>query len=608
MCGINGWVSFDRDLREQDTELKAMTATMACRGPDAEGRWVDRHVALGHRRLAVIDVVGGTQPMSVRTDDGSVVIVYSGEVYNYQELRNELRRRGRRFETESDTEVVLRGYLEWGEAIAERLNGMYAFAVWDGRAEKLVMIRDRMGIKPFYCYQTGDGVLFGSEPKAILANSVAERAVDLDGLREMFTRAKTPGVAVWSGMREIVPGTVVTVDRSGWRERVYWALRAQEHRDEKVMTIARVRELLDDIVRRQLVADVPRCVLLSGGIDSSVVTALAARQLAPDELVRTFAVDFVGQTENFQPDDLRSSPDTPYVHNVADHVGSRHQDIVLDHAAMADPEVRRKVIAARDIPEGFGDMDISGYLLFAAIRDHSTVALSGESADEVFGGYNWFERPEATFPWIAAAQSGPHSQEFDAIRPELAAALDLRGYLHARYTEALAEVEQTGTESEHERRMRVSCYLHLTRHVRMLLDRKDRLAMAVGLEVRVPFCDHRLVEYVYNTPWALKKFDGLAKNLLRQSALDVLPRSVVERPKSPYPSTQDVYYVQALQRQGRELLSTDSPVFDLMSRRWLEGAVRLDPARIPSPVRNSIERVLDIHAWLEVCRPTLRLS
>jgi asparagine synthase (glutamine-hydrolysing) len=570
---------------------------------------VDRHVALGHRRLAVIDVEGGTQPMSVRTDDGWVVIVYSGETYNYVELRDELRRRGHRFDTESDTEVVLRGYLEWGEAVAERLNGMYAFAVWDGRAEKLVMIRDRMGIKPFYCYQTEDGVLFGSEPKAILANPLAERAVDLDGLREVFTRAKTPGAAVWSGMHEIVPGTVVTVDRSGRKEHVYWTLRAQEHRDDQRTSVATVRELLNDIVHRQLVAEVPLCVLLSGGIDSSVITALSAQQLGHDEPVRTFAVDFVGQTDNFRPDGMRPSPDAPYVHMVAEHVGSLHKDIVLSHTAMADPEVRRKVIAAQDIPAGFGDMDISMYLLFEAIREHSTVALSGESADEVFGGYNWFERPEATFPWVAGATSGgPHAQDPDAVRPELAAVLDLPGYLHARYTEALAEVEHTDIESEHERQMRVSSYLHLTRHVRMLLDRKDRMSMAVGLEVRVPFCDQRLVEYVYNTPWVLKTFDGREKSLLRRAAVDVLPRSVVERPKSPYPSTQDIHYVEALQQQGKELLSGDAPVFDLLSRTWLECAVQVDPARMPSPMRNSVERALDMHTWLEVCHPTLRLS
>jgi asparagine synthase (glutamine-hydrolysing) len=613
MCGITGWVSFDRDLTGHRADLDAMTATMACRGPDAEGSYLDRHVALGHRRLAVIDIEGGTQPMSVPTDDGTVTIIYSGEVYNFTELRGELRGRGHRFRTRSDTEVVLHGYLEWGEAVAERLNGMYAFAIWDARIEKLVMIRDRMGIKPFSVFPTPDGVLFGSELKAILANPLADRTVDLDGLREWFCYTKTPGHAVWCGMREVIPGTVLTVDRGGLREHYYWTLQTRTHTDDQQTSIATVRSLLDDIVARQLVADVPRCVLLSGGLDSSALTALAAAQLGEHgEQVRSFAVDFVGQVENFTPDDQRATPDTPYVHEVATHVGSRHQDIVLDHTALADPAVRRAVITARDLPGGMGDMDASLYLLFKAIRGHSTVALSGEAGDEVFGGYPWCHQPEMqaadTFPWIAAYLAGPHLQEPDPLNAELYDALDLFSYIRDRYASAVAEVEPADGETEHEQRMRVICYLHLTRLLRMLLDRKDRISMAVGLEVRVPYCDHRLVEYVYNTPWSFKSFDGREKSLLRAAAADVLPQSVLQRVKSPYPSTQDPYYASAVQQQAKELLTADNPVFELVNRRWLDAAAQQDPATMPAEVRNGIDRALVLSTWLAIYRPTLRLS
>ncbi|MFB7507217.1 asparagine synthase (glutamine-hydrolyzing), partial [Streptomyces broussonetiae] len=318
MCGITGWVSFDRDLITETSTLDAMTETMACRGPDDRGTWTEGPAALGHRRLAIIDLPGGRQPMSLSTPQGNIAMVYSGEAYNFTELRRELEDRGHRFTTDSDTEVVLHGYLEWGDEVAERLNGMYAFAVWDGRHDKLVMIRDRMGIKPFYYYPTPDGVLFGSEPKAVLANPLARRRVTLDGLRELFVMIKTPGHAIWDGMREVEPGTVVTVDRSGLGTRVYWQLRTLAHTDDRDTTIATVRSLLDDIVRRQLVADVPRCTLLSGGLDSSAMTAIAARQLAEQgEQVRSFAVDFVGQTDNFVADELRGTPDTPFVHDVA---------------------------------------------------------------------------------------------------------------------------------------------------------------------------------------------------------------------------------------------------------------------------------------------------
>ncbi|MFE6887036.1 asparagine synthase (glutamine-hydrolyzing) [Streptomyces sp. NPDC057694] len=613
MCGITGWVSFDRDLRASHDTLDAMTATMECRGPDDRGTWIDGPAALGHRRLAIIDLPGGRQPMTVETPGGTVAMVYSGETYNYTELRSELAAKGHEFRTDSDTEVVLRGYLEWGEELPGRLNGMYAFAIWDGRSDKLVMIRDRMGIKPFYFYETPDGVLFGSEPKAILANPLARGRVSLEGLRELFTFVKTPGQAVWDGMHEVEPGTVVTVDRSGLRARAYWTLETRAHTDDRDTTIATVRELLDDIVRRQLVSDVPRCTLLSGGLDSSAMTAIAARQLAGrGETVRSFAVDFLGQAENFVADELRGTPDTPFVHDVAKASRTDHRDIVLDSHALADPEVRARVIRARDLPAGFGDLDASLYLLFKAIREHSTVALSGESADEVFGGYLQFFDEEArsanTFPWLL--KMGRHmGDDADVLRPDLASRLDLGGYIADNYAGAVRGIQRLDGESDFEYRMRRICHLHLTRFVRVLLDRKDRASMAVGLEVRVPFCDHRLVEYVYNTPWALKSFDGREKSLLREATADVLPKSVYDRVKSPYPSTQDPKYAVALQDHTKDLLSRPSHrVFDLVDRDRVHRAAHREAPQITQASRRGLERTLDLALWLDMYNPELALD
>jgi asparagine synthase (glutamine-hydrolysing) len=548
--------------------------------------------------------------MNAAGPDGTVALVYSGEAYNFTELRADLTARGHRFTTDSDTEVVLRGYLEWGDEIAERLNGMYAFAVWDGRQDKLVMIRDRMGIKPFYYQPTPDGVLFGSEPKAILANPLARRRVTLDGLRELFSFVKTPGHAVWDGMHEVEPGTVVTVDRAGLHTRVYWQLRTRPHHDDRDTTISTVRTLLDDIVRRQLVADVPRCTLLSGGLDSSAMTALAARQLAEHgEKVRSFAVDFLGQTDNFVADELRGTPDTPYVHDLARAAGTDHQDIVLDAQALADPEVRAKVLRARDLPMGFGDLDASLYLLFRSIRDHSTVALSGESADEVFGGYLQFFDEEArradTFPWLVRFHRD-FGDDGSVVRPDLARSLDLSSYVADSYRTAVAGIDRLDGESDFEYRMRQICHLHLTRFVRVLLDRKDRMSMAVGLEVRVPFCDHRLVEYVYNTPWSLKSFDGREKSLLREATADLLPRSVYDRVKSPYPSTQDPKYALALQDHAKDLLARPGhPVFDLVDRERVREAAHRDTPVIAQAARRGLEKTLDLAVWLDLYRPEI---
>lgn len=620
MCGIAGWISFRRDPAAGDEArrvVEAMTSTMACRGPDAAGTWVDGHAALGHRRLAVIDIAGGRQPMSVeREGRGPLVTTYSGEIYNHRELRDELRALGHSFTTRSDTEVVLRAYLQWGEDFTTRLNGMYAFALWEPRDQQLLLVRDRLGIKPLYYHPTDDGVLFGSEPKAILAHPSVRPVVDAEGLAELLTIAKTPGHGTYRGMHEVKPGHVVRVRREGLTPRRYWALEAREHTDDLPTTIARVRELLDDIVARQLIADVPLCTLLSGGLDSSVITALAAGELRASGHgpVRSFAVDFVGRTDDFTPDTLRGTPDTPYAHALAEHVRSAHTDIVLDTATLTDRVHRDAVQTARDLPLAVGEVDTSLYLLFKAIRERSTVALSGEAADEVFGGYRWFHDGTAaegdTFPWAEVftrrgfSGDGGVGTRKSLLDRGLLREVDPDGYLDARYREALAEVPRLRGETGADRRMREISHLHLTRHLQFWLDRKDRMSMATGLEVRVPYCDHRLVEYVFNTPWSMRTFDGREKSLLRAAAADVLPRSVARRVKSPYPSSQDPRYADVLRARMRELLADGAaPVRDLLDLAGAESAARSSG----DDYRYSMEFVLALDSWLRDYRVELAL-
>ncbi|WP_169948690.1 asparagine synthase (glutamine-hydrolyzing) [Microbispora sp. H11081] len=613
MCGISGWVDYGRDLRLERETVQAMTDTMACRGPDAEGSWFAPHVAFGHRRLAIIDIEGGRQPMTAGAGDEVVAaLTYSGEVYNFRELRAELEQRGHRFRTQSDTEVVLEAYLEWGEDFVSHFNGMYAFAIWDVRREELLLVRDRMGIKPLYYYPTPNGVLFGSEPKAILANPLAERMIDADGLREILAFVKTPESAVFHGMYEVRPGQVVKVRREGLSKRRYWRLESREHTDDLRTTVRTVRELLDDIIERQLISDVPLCTLLSGGLDSSAVTALAARALAGKGGVRSFSVDFAGYSENFQADDMRDTPDTPYVKDVVRHVGSRHSDIVLDSADLMDPAVRAAVLRARDLPLGIGDMDTSLYLLFKAIRGHSTVALSGESADEVFGGYRWFHDPAAvnsgTFPWLANHTQTGLSGRGEFLNEELLRKLDLPAYRADSYQRALAEVPRVPGETGLQKRMREISYLHLTRFVQILLDRKDRMSMAVGLEVRVPFCDHRLVEYVFNAPWEMKTFDGHEKSLLRAATADVLPRSVLERRKVPYPSTQDPAYERALRAEVTRVLDGDSAIGCLVDAGKVRGMLAEPMGAVSlQGARTSLEGILQINAWLDAYDVRLKI-
>lgn len=609
MCGIAGWVSYDRDLTRQLDTIDKMTATMTNRGPDASGTWVRRHVALGHRRLAVIDLVGGAQPMTIQRPDGAVAMVYSGEAYNFTELRRQLEARGHRFRTNSDTEVVLRGYLEWGDTIAERLNGMYALAIWDERDNKLVLIRDRMGIKPLYYCPTTDGVLFGSEPKAILSNGLVQPAIDPLGLRRMLARV-TCG-SPWKDISEVEPGTVLTLRPSGLTARTYWRLPTRPHRDDRDTTIETVRALLTDAVHRQMVADVPLCVLLSGGLDSSSITTLAASyQATRGEQVRTFSVDFADLSENFAPNEMVRGLDTPYAGDVAALVRSEHEIVTLDPTRLDDPELRRAIVTARDMP-GFGELDASLYLLFTTIRQRATVALSGECADELFGGYYWFHneasRASDSFPWLAALPN--HSLGRSPVRADILRRADLPAFVADQYSDAIASLEYLDDEGPEDRRMRRMSHLFLTRFVRDWLDRKDRMSMAVGLEVRVPFCDHRLVEYVYNVPWSLKTFDGREKSVLRHAMKDQLPSSVVGRAKSGYPSSHDPLYTAALLQRAKEVLAgEDDSVFALIDRGWLDEAARCDPTKAPKTLSQEINWVLDLADWFAIYKPTLSLD
>ena len=606
MCGIAGWTAFDRDLTHERETLAAMTETMAQRGPDEGGLWLSEHAAIGHRRLAVIDIEGGKQPMVDRS--GEVVLTYSGEVYNYRELRQELRGRGHEFRTESDTEVVLHAYLEWGSAMVTRLNGMYAFAIWDGRSEELLLVRDRLGIKPLFYHLIDQGIMFGSEPKAILANPLADRHMDRTGLCGFMVAAPAPGRTLFSELRELVPGHYLHFSRDGAEIVQYWSVEARPHEDDLPTTVARVRELLDDTVSRQLVSDVPLCVLLSGGIDSSALTGLAQRSVSrtsPGERIRSFSVDFAGYAENFKPDYNRDTPDQPYAHEAVRHIGSVHQDIMLETTELSAPETRDAALRAWDLPYHLGDMDLSLYLLFKAIRAHSTVALSGEGADEVFGGYPWIHDEAAinlpVFPWHAPAINSGEAPMFSLFKPELVEELQVIQYLLDHYQETLADVPVLDGEEGQEKRMREVMYMHLTRWLRFLLDRKDRMSMASGLEVRVPFCDHRLVEYVFNAPWSMKKSDGREKSLLRKAVEDVVPKACLERRKAGFPATQDSEYDMVLKAELQRIVDDpDQPVRELLD---------LDAAHVAAeePVREAtssyprlrLESAVRMNLWLK---------
>jgi len=566
MCGITGWIDWEKDLTRFSSVLVDMTETMALRGPDAAGTWITRHCALGHRRLSVIDPANGAQPMTRTKGDASFTIVYNGEIYNAIELRRELQQRGFKFSTSCDTEVLLASFMEWGRSCLDRLNGIFAFAIWNDEEESLFLARDRLGVKPLF-YAERDGMfLFGSEPKAILAHPNFPAEIDREGMAEIFIigPARTPGHGVYRNMRELKPGHYMIVDRNGVSTpSAYWKLESRPHEDDVETTVQRIRELLIDTVERQLISDVPICTLLSGGLDSSALTAIAANyyKQTGQGAIDTFSVDYVDNDKHFKANVFQPNSDAPWIERMVEFLGTNH------HIAKFDtPELFQSLVTAmraRDLP-GMTDVDSSLYLFCREIKKKATVALSGEAADEIFGGYPWFHREEAlradTFPWSLSA-----GIRIDLLSKETADWLRPREYLDQRYQQALEEVPRLSGETGTARRMREMSYLNITRFMPTLLDRKDRMSMAVGLEVRVPYCDHRLVEYVWNIPWEIKTAGDREKGILRKALRGILPDEVLTRKKSPYPKTHNPNYLAATRAWVQDILNdSSSPVLQFL--------------------------------------------
>jgi asparagine synthase (glutamine-hydrolysing) len=451
---------------------------------------------------------------------------------------------------------------------------MFAFGIWDGARNELFLARDRLGVKPLFYAVRGSTIVFGSELKALLAHPVIASEVDDEGLAEILVMGpmRTPGRGVFRGVRELRPAFTLRFDRRGADVTRYWQLASRPHEDDLDTTTQKIRALLDDIVKRQLVSDVPVCTLLSGGLDSSAVTALASRTFAREGRgnIATYSVEQRDAEQYFVASDIQPSLDGPWVDKVVSEFGTDHRKVVLDSSDLV--EHFTAPLVARDLPS-LGEMEVSLYLLFREIKKRHTVAVSGESADEVFGGYPWFHQEEAAFadgfPWARMM-----SHWFHFFTPELSARLRPEEYSRARYREAIAETPYLPGENPRARRMREVLYLNQTRFLLTLLDRKDRMSMAVGLEVRVPFCDHRLVEYAWNIPWEMKSWRGREKGILRRALEGVLPDDLLWRKKSAYPSMVSPMYTDAIRaRLERIVRDTSAPIRELVDMVKVEASL-----------------------------------
>ena len=578
MCGFAGFADFSQPFPGQQQHwldlARSMARRIAHRGPDGHGASFSPHCVLAHARLAVMDPQHGQQPLSLPWQGHQVSIAYNGEVYNAPQLRGELEALGFSFASRCDTEVVLASYLAWGPDCARRLQGIFAFAIYDPTAPRLLLCRDPFGVKPLFLTRWQGRLAIASEIKALLQLPGVRPVVDKDGLREIFGLgpARTPGCGVFQGVWELKPGCLALLDPLGYRELAYFQLEARPHEEDYPHTVSHLRELLLETVERQLQSDVPLCAFLSGGLDSSVVTAIAAQRLQErGQRLATYSFEFEGNREFFTPSAFQPGRDQDWALRVSGLLSTDHRTLLCGNQALADS--LEEAVLARDLP---GMADVDGSLLYFCrqVKQRHTVALCGECADEIFGGYPWFHRREmwqgSRFPW-----SGDMGLRASLLKPELARELDLEGYAARRLEESLKEAPTLPGEGEEERRMRQLAYLNMRWFMATLLERKDRCSMYSGLEVRVPYADHRLAQYVYNVPWQMKSPGGEPKCLLRAAAAGLLPEEVLHRKKSPYPKTHNPGYEALIkERLAQVLRDSAQPIHRVLSEEAAQGLLR----------------------------------
>lgn len=582
MCGIAGWVNFSESLKSNSKIIKKMTETLERRGPDSEGIYESENVLLGHRRLIVVDPEGGKQPMIKIINGSKYVLVYNGELYNTEELRKSLLEEGYFFDSYSDTEVLLMSYIAWGVNCIKKFNGIFAFAIYDEEKEQVFLARDQMGVKPLFYSINNKNIIFASEIKAILANPMVKAQIDREGITELFALgpAVVPGKAIYKNILEIAPANCLLISKENVKVWEYWKVTLEENKETVEEAAEHVRLLLFDAIKRQLVGDVPICTFLSGGLDSSAISAIAAEEFRNrGKILNTYSIDYKDNEKYFKSSLFQPTSDKYWAFRMAEFIKSNHKNVVLNHKDLV--LALKESTLARDLP-GMADVDSSLLLFCKEIRKNFVVSLSGECADEIFGGYPWYTNEEMlnakTFPWSRAVGMRK------SILNEKIKKFNIEECAEYEYLKTLKEVPHFENEDKKNYRMKEMFYLNLKWFMVNLLNRKDRCSMYNSLEVRVPFADIRIVEYAFNLPTEIKLLHGREKGILRKALEGVLPEDVVYRKKSPYPKTHNPIYTEMVCKEMNKILSdNNSPILEIIDKKVVKEIVDTEGKSYTTP-------------------------
>lgn len=569
MCGIVGWINFKENIKDNYTVIDDMKNSLLHRGPDENGSYISNHALIGHTRLVVIDPVGGKQPMIKTHNDSTYILTYNGELYNTEELRTELKSYGHYFKTKSDTEVLLTSYIHWGNNCVKHLNGIYSFGVFNKDLNEFFLARDPFGVKPLFYTIKNNSLIFGSEIKSLFKHPEIKPELSSLGLNEIFALgpARTPGCGVFDDIFEIKPGYFALFNHDGFKTYQYWSLKSEPHKDSLEETKYTIKSLVFDSIKRQLVSDVPLSTFLSGGLDSSGISSIAAIEFNKvNKPLQTFSIDYVGNETYFKPNYYQPNSDNYFIQKVSEKYNTNHHTIKLSNEDLASSLF--EALNCRDIP-GMADIDSSLLLFCKEVKKHCDVSVSGECADELFGGYPWFKDFDLlnakSFPW-----SNSLDLRHNILSNDLKNKINIYEYSYQKFKDTIDNTPITDQDSGDLLYKKQLTYLNVVWFMATLLERKDRMSMSCALEVRVPYCDYRLAQYVYNVPWEYKSLYNQEKGLLRDSLSSVLPDEVTHRKKSPYPKTHNPIYENIIKSSlYRVLKSNNEPLNDIIDKDFV---------------------------------------
>lgn len=588
------------DLPTNESIEQRLLLTMKRRGPDGSSVYHWQGKTLLHSRLSHANYA---QPMALDWAGERYVISCDGTLFNRKEIYGVLEKLGHEFDSGNDAEVILHSYAQWGERMLDRLNGVFALMIVCEKEGKVFLARDRIGVKPLFYKAHLDGLLASSEIKTILSYPGVEAEVDDEAAAQILLLGpgRIPGNGVFYGIKELEPGWCGTYQGGNLRLRRYWQLTDQVHQGNLSETAEKVRFLVKDAVLRQMNVSEKVGTMLSGGLDSSVVSAICARELErKGEVLDTFSVDYLNNDKFFVSNRFQPNMDTDYIRIMQDELDSHHHWTVLTPEDLVNGIADATI--ARDLP-GMADVDISLLAFCKEIRPYVGSVLSGECADEIFGGYPWYTDPQMrdlnTFPW---AQTTKERTAF--LHPWILETIDPEAFVHSCYRDTIDQADILPENSAIDKRIKQLVNLNFRHFMQTLIDRGDRMGAYCGLDIRMPFCDYRIAEYLYGVPWSMKHDKGQEKGLLRLSMEGLLPHSVLYRKKSPFPKTYDPRYLEIVSDMLRQVLADPhAPIFGLVRKEALENLLHQDFSwpwygqlmRRPQ----TIVYMLQINFWLE---------